>query len=510
VQWYTVESLGPNRHLMPSGALVCTAVPVARIGQQIYGPGETPIDTDDSGMVRIERAPEEVFRDETMASLRGCPVVIDHPLDAFGDRTDVTPDNWRQLAVGHTENPRRGDGALADFLVADLVIHDRGAIDLINTHGKRQISLGYSADYDELGPGHGRQRNILINHVAAVDTARCGPMCAIGDADSQAQSQQEAKMPRTSWADRLRKAIKARDQEIEKALDEAAEGEGTGEGEGEGEGGNTEHHIHVHVASPKENGEAQGGDQEENENVITIAPEEIEELWAANQAETEALQRLGQAVGGGADSIRFRDSWPHRDARRKKMGLRIRDQEKEDEDKDKDKDADEGATFASNKSVNREFELEAPPGARTGDIARVRDSAFMADSFAETASYAEALVPGIHLPVFDSAAPKERTYDAICQFRRQVLDLAYVQPDGRALIDDIERGFTSARQLPCARVRQIFREAGRTMKAVNNGRMTGARSADLSAGFGGAVLTAQTRDLAAYQKQLDEFYAEQK
>ena len=174
MRFYTTSDLGPLRSYTPDGFLVCRDAVLARCGTQAYGPGETPIAGD---FVSIERHPEDVFEPEAIASANGKPVVNDHPMDAWGNRIDVTPHNWRDLVVGVCQNPRRSTD---DFLVADLVIYDAGAIQLIN-NGKRQLSCGYDAEYENLGPNRGRQRAIRINHVALVDQARCGPLCSIGD-----------------------------------------------------------------------------------------------------------------------------------------------------------------------------------------------------------------------------------------------------------------------------------------------------------------------------------------
>lgn len=176
MKWLATSDLGPTRSLTPDGFLICRDAVLARCGTQVYGPGETPITGD---VVSIERHPDDVFSPEAMASARGKPVVNDHPTDEDGNRIDVSPDNWRDLAVGHIIDPRR---SADDFLVADLLITDRNAIDLINLAGKRQLSCGYDADYQDLGPGRGRQHNIRINHVALVDYGRCGPFCSIADA----------------------------------------------------------------------------------------------------------------------------------------------------------------------------------------------------------------------------------------------------------------------------------------------------------------------------------------
>ena len=167
---------GSCRSFTSEGFLVCNGAVLARTGSQAYGPGETPLTGDH---VIIDRPEGEVFHPEAIASAAYKPVCDDHPVDWQGGRLDITPGNWRQLAVGVCINPRRSE-AEPDLLIGDLVIHDGFAIDQIG-RGKTQLSCGYDADYFELGPGRGEQRNIRINHVALVDQGRCGIRCSIGD-----------------------------------------------------------------------------------------------------------------------------------------------------------------------------------------------------------------------------------------------------------------------------------------------------------------------------------------
>jgi hypothetical protein len=172
--FYTVQRLGEKQELTNEGFLLCRDVPIARIGELLYADGEVPVEATPDGLIKINRSPEEVFRPETIASFEGKPVTLDHP-DDF-----VTPETWRQLAVGTVQNVRQGQGIENDYLFADLLITDAQAIEDIRS-GLREVSCGYEADYEQVEPGRGEQRNIIGNHVALVERGRCGPRCAIGD-----------------------------------------------------------------------------------------------------------------------------------------------------------------------------------------------------------------------------------------------------------------------------------------------------------------------------------------
>jgi hypothetical protein len=493
------------------GFLLCRDVPVARTGVQLYGPGETPIDCADGQMVRIERTEDEVFHPDTIASLTGVPVVNNHPVDGYGTRFDVTPDNWRHLAVGHVENPRRGEGMLADFLVADLRIHDGDAIRLIQS-GKRQVSAGYDASYLELGPLHGRQTNIRCNHMAIVDAARCGPICAIGDSNSCEEGDEMS-----TWNDRLRGlakqyGFKARDTaELEAAIADAEEQVGGPTGGGT--------HVHVHTTRDDDDDKKDDkkdddkkDDKKDDDTFDQGVAGELEELWQANEQEREAIREL---LGGtGSDRAYFRDSFPLRDARRTRMGIRSRDADEDDDDdddEDRKKRADDdfgGPDLAGGaRKILREFEMEAPAGAQVVDVRKARDSRYLEESWSTTISKGEIIVPGSRpRGTFDRAAPPQRTYDAICGYRRAVLDMAYVQPESRAIIEGFTRGrFASAGKLTCGRVREVFDHVAEVKRASNNagsgGRYVGQMAPEAGFAAGGAS------NLTDYQKQINEFYA---
>ncbi|WP_029953932.1 DUF2213 domain-containing protein [Achromobacter sp. DH1f] len=214
--FYTVERLGARQSVTNDGFLLCEGVPIARIGELLYADGEVPVEPGRDGIIRIERTPDEVFRPETLASFEGKPVTMDHPAEF------VTPDTWRQLAVGITQNVRRGEGLDADYVLADMLITDRMAIDAVRFDPKepgkkplREVSCGYDADYEQVEPGRGVQRNIIGNHVALVERGRCGPRCAIGDKEIDMSKK------KITW-DRIRAAFKSKDEAaLEEALGEA-------------------------------------------------------------------------------------------------------------------------------------------------------------------------------------------------------------------------------------------------------------------------------------------------
>lgn len=199
---YTTGQIGRTRETTPEGYLLCRDVPIARIGTLMYGDGEVPVTADNTGLILIQRGEDDLFDPKTIASFEGKAVTDDHPDDW------VNPSNWKTLAVGTAQSVRRGEGIDTDFLMADLLITDQDAIDKV-MGGKVEISLGYDADYIEISPGKGVQRNIFGNHVALVDKGRCGSRCSIGDSFMP--------KPNKGWLDSLRKAKRTIDEALEKA-----------------------------------------------------------------------------------------------------------------------------------------------------------------------------------------------------------------------------------------------------------------------------------------------------
>lgn len=176
IQYYGY-TISPNQIETGEGFLICKNVPIARTGDQEYLAREIGLSGQDGEQVlTVHRSPEEVFSQAALASFEGKPVTNDHPPDLIG------PDDVGMYEKGHAQNVRRGTGEWADYMVADLHIHDRELIDAIQG-GKREISCGYECEYSPNRDGTYSQKNIRGNHVAVVDRGRAGKRAAILDSD---------------------------------------------------------------------------------------------------------------------------------------------------------------------------------------------------------------------------------------------------------------------------------------------------------------------------------------
>lgn len=170
-RFLTTEKISPLKEKTPEGYLLCRDVPISRVGSFEYSAAEVGLPNIGCA-VQVWRPEEQIFNPETIASFEAKPVVIGHA--RFAD-----PDNWREIAVGTTQNVRRGEGDKSDFLLADLLLTDRKAIEAVESGDLKEVSCGYDADTQETPQGI-EQIGIVGNHVALVVSARCSG-CKIGD-----------------------------------------------------------------------------------------------------------------------------------------------------------------------------------------------------------------------------------------------------------------------------------------------------------------------------------------
>lgn len=179
--FYITSHLSENIAETPEGYLLCTSVPVTRIGEFLYKgneligeDGKSLVEASADGVVRIQRDEDQVFSPTAIASLLGKSLTMDHP-DGF-----VGPENWQKLTHGIVQNVRRGDNGNGDFLLADILVTTEEAIKAIKD-GQRELSLGYDAQYEDTGGGMGKQKDLIFNHCALVAKGRAGSRCRISD-----------------------------------------------------------------------------------------------------------------------------------------------------------------------------------------------------------------------------------------------------------------------------------------------------------------------------------------
>lgn len=173
---YYGDRISPHMTESPEGYLICHDVPIARTGPQEYFARELALDGDPERLVTVDRHPEDVFEDATLASFEGKPVTDEHPPENVG------PENYAAYTKGHVQNVRR----VGDYIVGDLYINDAILASEVKNGAKREVSCGYLCDYVPDGAGY-RQTKIRGNHVAVVPKGRAGHAVAIQDAAGQAE-----------------------------------------------------------------------------------------------------------------------------------------------------------------------------------------------------------------------------------------------------------------------------------------------------------------------------------
>lgn len=125
------------------------------------------------GTIRRElRHPEDVWNEDSIASMELIPVTNNHPEEKLVDAK-----NFKKLAIGFTGETIKKDG---DYILANIVITDQDGVDWVQNQGRKELSLGYTVDlHPENGIYNGeeydfRQKNIRYNHLAIVNQARAG------------------------------------------------------------------------------------------------------------------------------------------------------------------------------------------------------------------------------------------------------------------------------------------------------------------------------------------------
>lgn len=138
---------------------------IARVGIQEYR-------RSDNSIVREYRPAEEVFKADSLASIKAKPITVDHP-----EGGKVSSKTAHRVAIGTVLTHGRQDG---DNVRTDIVVHSPDAIG-----DRRELSLGYTCNLDETpGEWNGQkydaiQRDIKINHLSIVKKARAGSIARL-------------------------------------------------------------------------------------------------------------------------------------------------------------------------------------------------------------------------------------------------------------------------------------------------------------------------------------------
>ena len=160
--------LSEHKYKTPEGYLICKDAVLSRTGKQQYLLSEIFPDKESDEIVDVDRKATEVFDDLTMASFENKPICVEHP------DVDVGPENYADLAVGHTFNIHRGKSEGQDVMFGDLLITDQATIEDIENGVRTDLSCGYDCDIEDDGKGNYSQINIRGNHIALCEQGRAG------------------------------------------------------------------------------------------------------------------------------------------------------------------------------------------------------------------------------------------------------------------------------------------------------------------------------------------------
>ena len=113
-----VTKLSPNKMITSNGYLVCSNAILARTGKQQYLKSEIYEDSDDDEIIEVDRKPEQVFADATIASFENVPLTCEHPYE------NVTPENYKEYSVGYVRDVHKGKFNNQNVLMGTLVVTD--------------------------------------------------------------------------------------------------------------------------------------------------------------------------------------------------------------------------------------------------------------------------------------------------------------------------------------------------------------------------------------------------
>ena len=160
------SKLSEHMYKTPEGYLVCVDSVIGRTGKQEYKYNEVFTDSDDETIIQVNRLPEDVLNDKTLASFENKPFVNEHPDE------DVNPTNFKKYVAGFVRDVHKGYDDGEPVMLATIVVTDEETINDIESGKKRELSCGY--DCEILDKNNPCQKNIRGNHVALCEKGRAG------------------------------------------------------------------------------------------------------------------------------------------------------------------------------------------------------------------------------------------------------------------------------------------------------------------------------------------------
>lgn len=225
------------------------------------------------------------------------------------------------------------------------------------------------------------------------------------------------------WYDKLHKALKAKDEDkVAELMAQKPEVADTKDEDGT-------HEVHVHLPGAADQGTASAGAK-------PFADDDFQAHVDQNAKEHEEMR---------ADIAQCRTLIDELIA---KMG---------------------GSNAAAGDDDETLNEIAEETGQTMDSVKQFKDSASLSQLHQQTVSAAEIIVPGVQMPTFDRAAKPAASFDAICKFRRTVLDLAYAQPETRVFMDTALGGKAfDVRKMSCGQVRSMFHSVAAMRRSTND------------------------------------------
>lgn len=159
--FYQRVKLSDNIEKEPdTGYLYCKNAILGHVGEQAYNGWEVGIS--DKKVVYVKREAQDVFDEESINSIKGKPVTLNHPDELVNSK------NFKDYVVGFIDEVWQ-DG---ENIVGVIVIQDEKAIQAVETGELKDLSLGYTARLVDCGDGKLKQTEIVINHLAIVAEGR--------------------------------------------------------------------------------------------------------------------------------------------------------------------------------------------------------------------------------------------------------------------------------------------------------------------------------------------------